>query len=183
MDVVGDLALLAMHGPVTGFEALANEVLGIGNIAPVETEGAAQVVNHHAALGEILRFGETADGVDVGRTDHVVDGGDVHRSLVIKTFEVSAGLGEIDLVDARAGALLGGHESAVRGLARGLEVGDRALDDAARLAFTDADDVKRAALRELADEDADLGGADFNGADELGSRNHVSKEKNCEKAD
>jgi hypothetical protein len=97
-------------------------------------------------------------------------------------FAMSASLSEIDLVDTRAGTLLGGHESAVGGFAGGLEVGDRALDDAARLTFADADDVKRAALGELADKDADFGGADFNGADELGSRNHVSKEKSCEKA-
>ena len=90
---------------------------------------------------------------------------------------MAAGLGQVNLVDACAGALLGGHQRGVGRLACGAKIHHRALDHATRLTFTDANDVQ-GALGKLADKDTDFGGADFHGTDELGSRSHVSREKN-----
>jgi hypothetical protein len=103
--------------------------------------------------------------------DHVVGRLHVHRGLVVETLEVPAGLGEEDQVDALAGLALGQLQRTVGAFAGGLVVHHHALDDTARLALTAADDGEFAAGI-FADKDGDLGGADFDGADEGGARTH-----------
>ena len=173
--LIRDLAFEAVDGPVTHVEPAPDEVFRVGHEPPVEAERPADVVNDDAALGQFLGHGEAADGVGVHRADGVVRGRDIDRGFVFKTFEMPAGLREIDFIDPRAGALLGGQERAVRGLAGGLEVHHGALDDAARGGFPYADDAEFAAAGDLAHEHGDFGGADFNGADDLGVRNHVER--------
>lgn len=174
VDVVRQALFLTVHGPVTHFEPLPHEIFRERrHDATVDAEGAADVVDHHAAVGEFFGFRKIADRADIVGLDHVVGRLHVDRGLVVKTFEVSAGLREIDILDAFAGVAFGLFERTVRALARGLVVDDAALDDAAGGALATTDDRELAAGI-LADEDGDFGGADFNGADELGTGATVS---------
>jgi hypothetical protein len=174
MNVVADLGLVAVHGPVAGLQTLADEVFGVGHEAPIEAEGPADVMHHGAALRQLLGLGQAADGVDVERAHAVVGRVHIDRRLVVKALQVRPGLRQVDDLDRCARPLLRGLNGGMRAGARLLVVDHAALDHAARLAGAEADDVEGAPAREFTHEDGHLGGADFDGTDESGLRNHVS---------
>jgi len=172
VEHVADALLVAVDGPVADLDALAAEVLGIGDDAAVDAVGTAELLHEDAAGGQFLALGEIADAAQVGGLDHVVGGLHVHGGFVVEALEVAAALGEEDDVDVLAGLALGLLEGAVGAVAGGAEVDDAALHDAAGGALAAADDGKLA-LVVFADEDGDFRGADFDGADVGRVRAHV----------
>ena len=172
MEMVGDAALLPMHGPIANLQPASVEVFGIRHQPAVETERPAQMVHHHAALGELLRLREPADIFNVQRAHHIVGRRDAHLRLVLKALQMRAALREKHLPHPRACAPLRLLQRRVDALGRGLEVHDRALAHAARWTLAEPDEAEAAPARDLSDDDGDLGGADLDGADEFGPREH-----------
>ena len=176
MQAVGQLALLAVDGPVAGLEALTDEILRTArDIAAIEAEGPAQVPHDHPAGGELLVGGEPADRIDVLRTHHVVGRLHVHEGLVVETFEVRARLGEEHEVDALVGATLSLLDRGVDRLAGRLVVDYGTLDHPVRLALAKTDEIEGGA-GVFSDENGGLGRADLDGTNKTGGGFHEDED-------
>src|SRR5690606_14906378 len=116
---------------------------------------------------ELLAARERGHLLEVVARHQIVRRGNVHARLLHEAGQMTAALREKDGVHLHPRQLLRAHDRGMRAITRRLEVDHLALDDPARGALAEPHDVELPATEYLADQDGNLGRADFDGADEV----------------
>ena len=130
----------------------------------VDDEFLGQDMDDFAVHGDGDGLGGVDDAAHVLLGDFAVLDGD--HALGVEALDVAAGDTGIDRLDLAAGHQLGLFDGLADGGDRALDVDDDPFAQAAGRAGADADDVD-AVLGDVADDGADLGGADIETDDQI----------------
>ena len=150
-------------------QPLAEHADGIGDAGlAIHGEVAAHALEHGILRGPVEDLGIGNDFLHVLRGNLVIERGRGEDAARIQAGEMSPGHAEIHAGDLDVGGLLRLDDGVANILGGLIVVHDFALAHAPGGAVAQADDVERASLVHLADDDAHLGGANVEADDDRG---------------